>query len=124
MTGIDSSIDRLYIERVVKKAEGIVNLTQIQNLIDEIAPREGLNQYTLGEIHGALNSAGYAMTERSVYRQLKGLCVRKNPGGRYGDPEVALILGWNMRRDRYSSHAQFMLAEGTRLYEVALTRFK
>jgi hypothetical protein len=97
-----------------------MDLKRIQDLVRSVLPQEQkATEHKLLQIQEGLKRAGFAVSERTLYRQLKGLGIRQNAGGFYGDPDVVLLLGWNQRRSQFSSYARFFQAEGARLYEIA-----
>lgn len=64
-------------------------------------------------------SLGIRPCDRSLRRVIRGLGIKKNPGGYYSFADVTLITGWFKRRDRYASYKEYLQCEGDEIYKRA-----
>lgn len=78
---------------------------------------------TFPDIVAGLDTVGFSLPLWTVRRQMKGLDISKNDSGYYTTADAALLVGWNMRRDSYSSYCDFYVNEGAGLYEAAQAQF-
>jgi hypothetical protein len=100
-----------------------VDFETIKKLVKGVMPESrSATQLGLAQIIQGLQCSGFDIPERTVRRQIKGLKVCKGPGGYYSPADAALLLGWNMRREQYSSYSEFYNLEGVKLYEIAQTQ--
>lgn len=101
-----------------------MDIKRLQGLVESVLPHDRKpGQYEFSDVLEGLKLAGRGVSERTLYRQLDKLNIKKSGGGYYSDPDVILLLGWNTHRSRYRSCAAFFNAEGRRLYQIAETHF-
>lgn len=87
-------------------------------------PKRDGYDFTVEEIEEGLSNQGLGVDRSTLYKQFKGLEIKKNARGYFSAPDVVVLIGWNERKGDFSKYPEYLELVGRQLRAIAEQKFE